>query len=137
MKYLGIDYGAKRIGIAVSNAEGTIAFPRVTIQNGAGALAEIARLARGEHVEAVIIGDARSYGGAENPITKDADALGSALAEELSVRVQSVFEVATSVEARQYAPKGREHDDAAAAAVILQRFLDMKGRSGERSQKLE
>ena len=37
------------------------------------------------------------------------------------------MEAMSSIEASRYAEKGNEHDDAAAAAVILQRYLDMRG----------
>ena len=137
MKFLGIDYGARRIGVAVSNAEGTIAFPRLTVENQRGALDTIKKLAVEEKVETVVMGDTRSYGGTENPITKQAEAFGVALSDALGVPLVKAFEVATSVEAARFAPKGKEHDDAAAAAVILQRYFDMKGRSGDHSPKYE
>lgn len=127
MKYLGLDYGAKRIGVAVSNAEGTIAFPRFTVENNAGALDTIKQLATDEKVAAIVMGDTRSYGGAENPITEEAELFGAALAGALAVPLERAYEVASSVEAARFAPDGKQHDDAAAAAVILQRYFDMKG----------
>jgi putative Holliday junction resolvase len=125
MKYLGIDYGAKRVGLAVSNTEGTIAFPRTTLGNGPDVLEDLACIIRKEGIEKIVMGDTRSYGGAENLVTKDAEAFADALAATAGIAVKKFFEVATSVEARAYVPEG--HDDAAAAAVILQRYLDMKG----------
>ena len=41
MKYLGIDYGTKTIGIAVSDAQGTIAFPRIELKNNSNLIKEI------------------------------------------------------------------------------------------------
>jgi RNase H-fold protein (predicted Holliday junction resolvase) len=43
MKYLGIDYGEKRVGIAVSDVEGKVAFPKVVLENNAQLLKTILR----------------------------------------------------------------------------------------------
>ncbi|HEV3244832.1 MAG TPA: Holliday junction resolvase RuvX [Candidatus Paceibacterota bacterium] len=125
MKYLGIDYGGKRVGTAVSNHEGTIAFPRDTLANDGNLLANIARIVQEEKIEKVVIGDTRSHGGGENPITAEAETFMAALAQAAKVPVSRAFEVFSSIEASRYAPETKQHDDAAAAAVILQRFLDM------------
>jgi len=127
VKYLGIDYGAKRVGVAVSDVGGSIAFPRATLPNDAKLLGALAQVIRDEKIERVIVGDTRSHGGGENPITQDAERFMDDVARETGVPVSRAFEVFSSIEASRFAPKGKEHDDAAAAAVILQRFLDMKG----------
>lgn len=125
MKYLGIDYGSKRIGTAVSNAEGTIAFPRTTFANGRKLLETLSELLRQEKIEHIIVGDTRSHGGSENPVTAEAEKFMEALADETKLPVSRAFEVFSSIEASRYAPDPNQHDDSAAAAVILQRFLDM------------
>jgi len=124
VKYLGIDYGAKRVGIAVSNEEGSIAFPRATISSDK-ALEVIQDVIREEKVESIVVGDTRSHGDRENPITKEAEQFMGELAQETGLPVSRAFEVFSSIEASRHAPKGKEHDDSAAAALILQRFLDM------------
>jgi putative Holliday junction resolvase len=133
MKYIGIDYGSKTVGIAISDDEGKIAFPRAEIPNDEKLLSFVARMASEEKTEQVIVGDTRSHGGAENPVTKEAERFAGELARETGLPVSRAFEAWSSVEASRYAPKGQEHNDAAAAAIILQRFLDMKGRSGDHS----
>lgn len=125
MKYLGIDYGAKNIGLAVSNAEGTIAFPRKTIPNSPNALDEIRALIADEGVGTIVLGDTRSHGGAENPISAEADEFGVDLHRETGLAIERGWEAWSSIEASRLAPEGHPHDDAAAAAIILQRFLDM------------
>ena len=127
MKYLGIDYGTKRVGTAVSNNEGTIAFPRATLTNDDRLLKHLADVVATEKVEQIIVGDTGPHGGGENPITAEAEKFMEDLARETRLPVSRAFEVFSSIEASRYAPKGSEHDDAAAAAIILQRFLDMKG----------
>lgn len=125
MKYLGIDYGSKRVGIAISNAEGTIAFPRSTLPNDKNLLPLLKDLISTEKVEQVIVGDTRSHGGKENPVTADAEIFMEELGIAAGLPVTPVFEVFSSIEASRYAPESKQHDDSAAAAVILQRFLDM------------
>lgn len=126
MRYLGIDYGAKRIGIAVSDEAGSFAFPKETIPNDATTVDRIHSIIKRDTIGHVIIGDARAINGAENPVTAEADALAQSIETHSKVPVERAWEAWSSVEAARFAPKG-VHDDAAAAAIILQRYLDTKG----------
>lgn len=126
MRYLGIDYGARRIGVALSDETGGFAFPRETLPNDPTAVDRITAIVAHENVGGIVIGDARAVSGAENPITADADAFARQLEAHAKVPVQRSWEAWSSIEASRFAPKGREHDDAAAAAIILQRFLDVQ-----------
>ena len=125
MKFLGIDYGGKRIGLAVSNEDGTIAFPRSTIANMRGVIDTIKALVREEKIDFIVVGDTKSYGGVPNPITTQVKNFVHDLKEALDVPIASSWEAGSSIEANRYAPDDR-HDDSAAAAVILQRYLDIK-----------
>lgn len=124
MRYLGIDYGAKRIGIAVSDEGAGFAFPKETIPNDVSAIDRIASFVKTDHIGAIVIGDARAINGVENPGTASADAFVKNLEQYVKVPVHVSWEAWSSVEAGRFAPKGKEHDDAAAAAIILQRYLD-------------
>lgn len=126
-KYLGIDYGAKRVGIAVSNDTGTIAFPRATEANDARLLARLSRIIADENIEFIAVGDTRSFSNLENPVTLNAEKFAARLGKETSLPVKCVWEAGSSIEASRYAPKSAGHEDGAAAAIILQRFLDMGG----------
>ncbi|MDO8481860.1 MAG: Holliday junction resolvase RuvX [bacterium] len=125
-KYLGIDYGEKRIGLAVSDEGGTIAFPRATVENDALLFPMLKRLITSEKIKKIVVGDTRSFSNLENPVTKDAEDFIGRLKKETHLPVVSAWEAGSSVEASRYSPSGNEHDDSAAAAIILQRFLDMK-----------
>lgn len=127
MKYLGIDYGTKRVGVAVSDAAGTIAFPRATLPNDAQLFSQLEELVKNEKITCIVVGDTRSHGGKDNPVTAGAEEFVVALQKALPVRIERVWEMWSSIEASRYAPEGQEHNDASAAAIILQRFLDMKG----------
>lgn len=122
MRYLGIDYGAKRIGIAISDAAGGFAFPKTVLPNDGKALSLIRELIDKENIEAIVIGDTRAVNGVENPITFKADRFAESL-EELQLPIHRVWEAWSSAEAARFSPDAT-HDDSAAAAIILQRFLD-------------
>lgn len=126
MKYLGIDYGAKRVGLALSDPTGSIAFPLETIPNDASLLAHITKLVEERMVRGIVVGDTRTFGGMENPVTKEAEDFVNTL-KEAGFPVEVVREAGSSIEASRYAEKGDEHKDEAAAAIILQRFLDARG----------
>ena len=125
MKYLGIDYGSKWVGIAISDEEGKIAFPRAEVPNDDTLVQFIAKMAEQERVGKIVIGDTRSWSGGENRITPAAEAFAGELARASAVENEFVSEAGSSAEASRHAPKGQEHNNAAAAAVILQRYLDM------------
>jgi putative Holliday junction resolvase len=124
MRYLGIDFGAKRLGVAVSDAKGEFAFPRNTILHDKKAVATIVDLARKEGVSCVVIGNTRSLAGDENEITAALERFIPQL-EAAGLTVDRIWEGWSSHEAARFAPKGKTHDDAAAAAIILQRYLEM------------
>lgn len=125
MRYIGVDYGAKRVGLAVSDDRGQFAFPRETVPNDGGLIARIVALAKERQADVIVVGDTRTFGGGANPITADADQFAGALVRA-GLSVERTWEAGSSVEASRYAPPGSEHDDAAAAAIILQRFLDAR-----------
>ena len=125
MRYLGIDYGAKRIGIAISDEAGTIAFPRAVVPNDEKLLPFVTRMIEEEKIATLVVGDTRTVHGAENPVTESMEKFARSLTSR-GVQVERVGEAWSSIEASRYAPLGKEHDDGAAAAIILQRFLDTR-----------
>lgn len=129
MRYLGIDYGARRIGIAVSDEKGSFAFPKETLPNDASAIDRITAHVKTSEIHEIVMGDARAMNGLENPVTKEAEDFAAALHAHAHVPVHLSSEAWSTVEAARFAPKGKEHDDAAAAAIILQRYLDREVRA--------
>ncbi len=122
MRYLGLDYGAKRIGLALSS-EG-IAFPQGIIANDNNLFPFLREMVEREKVSSIVVGDTRTLGGSANPITKDAEAFMKRLAKETNLPVLGAREAESSREASRYVEETR---DDAAAAIILQRYLDMRG----------
>jgi len=127
MKYLGIDYGAKRIGVAISDEDGTIAFPRATLDNTPQSFLQILRDIEEQKVTSIVVGDTLTFGGHENPITREAEAFIERLKKASGLNVERSWEAGSSIEASRYAPESEGHNDGAAAAIILQRFLEMRG----------
>jgi len=133
MKHLGIDYGEKRIGVALSDEAGRVAFPRGTIEAGAGAFSAVDALVKQEGVQKIVIGEASDLAGQPNRIMEDIAQFKKDLEELCAVPVEYEKEFFTSaLAARQFAPeeksrkKNPEHKDldASAAALILQSYLD-------------
>lgn len=123
MRILGIDYGAKRLGISLSDESGGFAFPHSTIPNDVSAIDRIEKICAQEGVGEIIMGDTRAANAVDNPITKEAENFAHMLGAHHGKEVRLVREAWSSAEAARFAPKG-VHDDASAAAIILQRFLD-------------
>jgi len=131
MRYLGVDYGSKKIGLALSDEEGTMGFPHTIVANTPRLIDEICALIAKENVNAVVIGESRDFAGNENPIAKDAHAFGDLITERSGVSVFFESEVFTTAEARRApekeiktrAMKQHKNVDASAAALILTSYL--------------
>jgi putative Holliday junction resolvase len=122
MKYLGIDYGTKRIGVAISDENGEYAFPK-TILDRHQALQEIVLLCTQESIGAIVIGYSVASNGIENEVTQKAAQFKEKVAEATHLPVHFEREDYSSVEAHRYQIKAGNRDDSA-AAIILQRYLD-------------
>src|SRR5450759_3356235 len=85
MRYLGIDYGSSKIGLALSDEAGVMGFPHAILSNTPRFIDEVCALISKENVGAVVIGESRTLLGGENPIAKDARALGTLLTEHTGV----------------------------------------------------
>ena len=125
MKYLGVDYGSKRVGVAVSDDSGQLAFPCKVIANSKKLVEEVLEIMEKEKVEAVVVGESLDFDGQPNTVMKDIEFF----VEELKLKTRAkIFlepEFMTSVQAMRFQPKNDLHD-ASAAALILQSFLDRK-----------
>jgi putative Holliday junction resolvase len=123
MILLGLDYGARRIGTAIAPAG--IAFPRKILSNTNSIMNEILQIIQEEHVTHIVMGDTLAGNGLKNTISAEAEQFAAQLREKTQLPVELVWEVGSTVEAGRYATDGNQHNDAAAAAIILQRYIDM------------
>lgn len=143
MRALGIDYGERRIGLALSDATGLLASPWKQMANDSsvgGAARRLAAEVRTLQAEddglgAVVIGLPRRLDGSPNDQTDRVRRLAALLASEITSPITLQDERLTSHEADELLAQ-REHDwrkrkqqvDAMAAALILQDFLDNQPR---------
>ena len=136
-RLMGIDLGERRIGIAVTNADETMAFPeRVLMRRSAKSDRQaIARLAAELEVEGIVIGLPLSMDGEFGENAERAQRFGEYLARVVSIPIEYQDERLTTVEAEERllaagANRRRVKDmiDAAAAAVILDDY--MQARAG-------
>lgn len=131
MRYLGVDYGTSKIGLALSDEDGSMGFPHSVITNTPRLVDELCVLIAKEDIGALVVGDSRNLAGEENPIAKDARALGAQISERTGIPVFFESEVFTTALARRApekeektrAPKRRAEVDASAAALILTSYL--------------
>ena len=137
MKYLGIDYGTKRIGLAVSDESGMIAFPREILAGGKQAFEKILDLVKSESIGTIVVGHSLNTSGERNLLMEDIDAFVEELHKLAGIPVELHDERFSSIAARamdQEKSKANsrnngsqmEHIDDRAAAIMLQRYLDRK-----------
>jgi putative Holliday junction resolvase len=133
---LGVDFGEKRIGLAVSDPSNTLATPLETLVRRTGKrppLKRISEIADELDIGQVVVGLPVGLDGVENDWCAEVRAVGVSLGERLNVPVAFVDERLTSVRAqravRAIGLKKAEREkkgriDAAAAQLILQAWLD-------------
>jgi putative Holliday junction resolvase len=137
-RVLAVDLGERRTGLALSDASGTLASPLRTIEVTGDPDRDrqaIVAAAREAEAQVIVVGLPRSLSGREGPSARRARAEASALAEVAGgIRVELHDERFTTRDAdRALAATGkgrrerRARVDAAAAAIILQSYLDSRG----------
>ena len=146
MRVVGLDYGARRIGVAISDASGTLARPLTVLHPAGGAqgalaamCAEVDRLARDEDgVGLIVLGLPRRLDGSPTEMTAAVQALERPLSARTGLPVVLQDERLSSHEAESRLAvnerdwrKRKAMLDAAAAAVILQDYLDACPSGGE------
>lgn len=132
MRWLAVDHGTKRIGVAFCDELEILATPfEVLANDGEAALARLVRLAREEGAQGLVVGLPKHKDGAESATAPLARAFGEALAARTGLPLRFADEHLSSAAAEQLLatrgvkPKDRKARlDAAAAAVILEGFLE-------------
>jgi putative Holliday junction resolvase len=129
MKILGVDPGARRWGIAISDESGTWAFPRGVVPAGE-ALEAVARIAADEGVREIVVGLPRTLRGGAGPAARATDEAAGRIAARTGLPVRRLDERFTTAEADRAMREGgarrsrrRAGRDAVAAALLLQTYL--------------
>lgn len=139
-RILGLDYGERRIGVAVSDPTGTIAQPLPTIVRRRGKrppYSQLGELIREWEVERVVIGLPVESSGEEGAQAERTREFGAGLAKRTELPVDFWDERLTSARAEREissmdlpmsARREKERVDAMAAVFILQSYLDARAR---------
>ncbi|KKS43890.1 hypothetical protein A3I25_00820 [Candidatus Nomurabacteria bacterium RIFCSPLOWO2_02_FULL_42_17] len=122
-RFLGIDYGTKRVGLALSDEAGCLAFPEKVLLNSPNLAKTISEICAQNKVSRIVLGQSLSSSGAENPVQAEITKLKIELEQASGLLVCLEPEIFSTSEASRY-QKGRGLKDASAAAIILQRFLE-------------
>lgn len=123
MKYLGIDYGTKRVGLATSDDEGSMAFPLRVIPNSKQLISDILELCKEEGVGAIVVGESHNFANKPNPLMLRITPFVEKLKHATGLPVSFMPEVLSSQEAARVTGTN-ETNDASAAAIVLQSYLD-------------
>lgn len=132
-RYLGIDYGTRRVGVALSDDDGRFAQALLTVdrKTGEDAVARIGELAREHGVGAIVVGMPLDRMGEEGPAAKRVRAFGDAIAAATGLAVHfederfSTKAAATALDhGRVRGKERREVIDETTATLILQGHLD-------------
>lgn len=133
MRLLAVDVGARRVGLAVSDADGRFAVPHSVIDDRdlARSAGRVAEVIREEAIDRVVVGLPLLPSGDDSESTRQARAYAQSLGAQIDVPLEFFDERLSTYEAESSlrraginARKARKTIDAHAAAVILQSYLD-------------
>jgi putative Holliday junction resolvase len=122
MRLLGIDYGTKRVGIALSDELGKMAFPHTVLKNSPELLREIERIITEKAVTEIVIGHSLDKNQQPNKVQSAIEELVTDLTLAVGLPIHLQPEQFSTQAALQI--QGRnDMTDAAAAALILDAFI--------------
>jgi putative holliday junction resolvase len=131
-RWLGIDHGKSRIGLAISDELASFAHPYRTLQAGGNATVEIQAIVVQEQVEGIVIGLPKNMDGTLGPSAESAKAFGQELGRLLpAVKIIFWDERLTTREAQRAlheagknTKQSKKMIDQVAAQILLQSYLD-------------
>ena len=139
MRYLAIDYGSRRTGLAICDALETIASPLTVLHGQKDLIGRIAKIVASEGVGGIVLGLPLNMDDSEGPQAKLVRAFARKLEGQISLPIHFQDERLSSFAAKEKLDraefsraKKRERIDAVAAAEILQAFLE---RTKSRAQQ--
>ena len=138
-RILGIDYGTKNVGLALSDESRKIAFPKEILHNDENLILNIKDFCEKENIAEIVIGQSLTGEGQPNPVQAKIIKFIKKLEEETRLPVNTIPEIFSTIEARRYTinkegTRKRQSRktklnkenlaDSSAAAIILQRYLE-------------
>lgn len=134
-RILGVDYGSRRLGFAVSDEDGLLALPVcvVPVKSDRQALAETERLCREKLAGRIVVGLPLNMNGSRGPAAQQAERFAEALRQRMIMPVELWDERLSSAQAERILlgadvsrRRRREAVDKLAAQIVLQSYLDAK-----------
>ena len=122
MRLMGIDYGTKRVGIALSDDKGLMAFPYSVIGSDKTLIKEIETIVQKEKVGKIVIGHSLNKSGEANTVQGAIEALMLDITLNLGLPVELEPERYTTQEAKRLQGKN-SMTDASAATIILNSYI--------------
>jgi putative holliday junction resolvase len=135
MRILGLDHGTKRIGVALSDPSGIIAQPLefIPAEPFAHFLGRLKELIREKEAEMILVGMPRNMDGSYGPAAQKVHEFVAVLKESIAIPIQTWDERLTSAQANRFLIQAdvrrkdrKEKVDKAAAAILLQSYLDSR-----------
>ena len=131
MRVVAIDYGEKRVGLAVSGpGDLTLGLPLYIVRGDGRDAARLAEVVREQEAERVVLGLPLNMDGSEGPAVERVRAFAGELGKHLEIRIEFVDERLTSDEAERRLrdvdisrARKREHTNTVAAQLILESYL--------------
>jgi putative holliday junction resolvase len=122
-RIIGLDYGSKRVGVALTNEQGDFALPHSVIQNSKSIVDDVLKICKENNVSKIVIGDSKDSNGIDNNIMNSVRDFIAKFKEKSDIEIVLHPEFFTSVQAEHIQGKNNMID-ASAATIILQSFLD-------------
>lgn len=122
MTYIGIDFGSKRVGVAVSDPENRMAFPVKVLRNDPKLIDQLIKISKEKNSNQIILGESKDYKGEDNEIMESVEEFKKEL-EDMGYVVEFEPEFMTSLQATRIQGENNMID-AAAATILLQSYLD-------------
>ena len=122
MRLLGIDYGTKKVGLALTDESGSMAFPHSVIPNDKAFLKSVVSLIEEKTVTEVVIGKSLNLKGEPNAVQTDIESFITDLTLQVPIPIHLEPEQMTTQQAAAITGRN-DQTDAAAAAIILESYL--------------
>lgn len=121
---MAVDFGIKKVGIALSDQEQHFAFPHTVVRRE-DALEAVCGAAKSHDVVAIVFGESKNFSGEDNPVQKSVASFAEKVGRKTGLPIYFEPEFYTTREAARIVGE-RDMIDAAAAAVILRSFIEKK-----------
>ncbi len=120
---MGIDFGSKKVGIAITDENGSMAFPHSVLANDKSLLSNITDLIDKEGIKEIVIGHSLDLAGNPNPIHSQVEEFIADITMRSGIPIHLQPEQFTTQEAIRIQGRNKK-TDASAAAIILESFIE-------------